>query len=125
MFPLPGESPKSTRVLINPAVNLTVNAASPVKEQALQFVDFVQRSWQSVAVANAENSIASIDVGRGSPPAVGRSSSRSSQAHQATVAPLSWANNPNGVAVFRAGITSLLRRNEDVDQVLAEVDAAW
>ena len=48
LFPLPGESAKSTRVLANPAVNLTVNAASPVKEQALQFVDFVQRSWQSV-----------------------------------------------------------------------------
>src|SRR4051794_32232732 len=61
-FPLTGESPKSTRVLINPAVNLTVNAASPVKQQALQFVDFVQRSSQSVAIANAEDSIASIDI---------------------------------------------------------------
>jgi raffinose/stachyose/melibiose transport system substrate-binding protein len=125
MFPLPGESPNSTRVLINPAVNLTVNAASPVKEQALQFVDFVQRSWQSVAVANAENSIASIDVVKAFTPDRWSLFKPFIAAHQVTVAPLSWANNANGVAVFRAGLTSLLAGTKSVDQVLAEVDAAW
>jgi raffinose/stachyose/melibiose transport system substrate-binding protein len=124
-FPLPGESPKSTRVLINPAVNLTVNAASPVKEQALQFVDFVQRAWQSVAVANAENSIASIDVVKGFTPDRWSLFKPFIAAHLTTVAPLSWANNANGVAVFRAGLTSLLAGTKTPDHVLAEIDAAW
>jgi len=93
LFPLPGESAKSTRVLANPAVNLTVNAASPVKQQALQFVDFVQRAWQSVAVANAENSIASIDIVKGLTPDRWSLFKPFIAAHQVTVAPLSWAND--------------------------------
>jgi len=124
-FPLPGETARSTRVLVNPAVNVTVNAASPVKEQALQFVDFLERSWQSVAFANAENSIASIDLVAGFTPERWSLFEPFLRAHQVYVAPLSWANNPTGVAVFRAGLTSLLAGTKSVDQVLAEVDAAW
>ena len=124
-FPLPGDTVKSTRVLLNPAVNLTVNAASPVKQQALQFVDFVQRAWQSVAVANAENSIASIDLLKGYTPDRWSLFKPFIQSHQTSVAALSWANNANGVAVFRAGLTSLLAGTKSVDQVLADVDAAW
>src|SRR6266496_3022136 len=49
-------------------ISLTVNVASPVKQQALQFLDFIGRSWQSVAFANDENSISSLDVVKGVAP---------------------------------------------------------
>jgi len=47
------------------------------------------------------------------------------KAHQLTISPLNWANNPSGVAVFRAEITALLAGTKTIDQVLTEIDAAW
>jgi raffinose/stachyose/melibiose transport system substrate-binding protein len=124
-FPLPGETPKATRVLVNPAVNLTVNAASPVREQALAFVDFAERAWQSVPVADAENSLPNVDIAAGYAPERWSLFRPYLKARQTYVMPLAWANNPTGVAVFRAGISALLAGTKTVDQVLAEVDAAW
>jgi hypothetical protein len=41
------------------------------------------------------------------------------------VSPLIYDSNPRGVAAFRAGITSLLAGTTTVDQVPANIDAAW
>jgi raffinose/stachyose/melibiose transport system substrate-binding protein len=124
-FPLPGQNIKSTWVLINPLVNLTVNAASPVKQQALQFLDFIGRSWQSVAFSNDENAISSLDAAKGVAPVKLGLFGPSIKEHRLAISPLNWANNPNGAAVFRAGIIALLAGTKTIDQVLAEVDAAW
>jgi raffinose/stachyose/melibiose transport system substrate-binding protein len=124
-FPLPGQNIKSTWALINPLVNLTVNAASPVKAQALQFLDFIGRSWQSVTFSNDENAISSLDAAKGVVPAKLGLFGPIIKEHRLAISPLNWANNPNGAAVFRTGIIALLAGTKTIDQVLAEVDVAW
>jgi raffinose/stachyose/melibiose transport system substrate-binding protein len=124
-FPVPGASPKNTRVLVNPLVNLAVNAASPVKQAAVTFLDYIGRAWQSVAIANTEDSISSLDLAKGVGPADLPLFASLFKARQTAVAPLAWANNTTGVAVWRAGITALLAGTKTIDQVLTETDAAW
>jgi raffinose/stachyose/melibiose transport system substrate-binding protein len=124
-FPIPGQNVKSTRVMVNPGEYLAVNNDSPVKAQALQFLDFVAGAWQGVAIANAENSVSSLDAAKGVAPKSLPHFAPFVKAQQLVVSPLIFANNANAVAVFRGGITSLLAGTKTIDQILAEIDAAW
>ena len=76
-------------------------------------------------LGDAENSIAAVDVATGYAPQRWSSFKPVIAAHEVYVAPLSWANNPTGVATFRSGIGALLAGTKSIDQVLAETDAAW
>jgi raffinose/stachyose/melibiose transport system substrate-binding protein len=124
-FPIPGQSVKTTRVMVNPGEYLAVNDDSPVKAEALEFLDFVAGAWQGVAIANFENSVSSLDAAKGVAPKALPHFAPFVKAHQLVVSPLIFANNANAVAVFRGGITSLLAGTKTIDQVLAELDAAW
>jgi raffinose/stachyose/melibiose transport system substrate-binding protein len=124
-FPFPGATVASTRVMVNPGEYLAVSAASPVKQQALEFLDFVAGSWPSAAVATAENSVSSLDLVKGVVPNGMSLFAPFIRAHDFVVSPLIWSNNSSGVAAFRAGITALLAGTKTVDQALADVDAAW
>jgi raffinose/stachyose/melibiose transport system substrate-binding protein len=124
-FPLPGDSVKTTHVLVYPVVTLAVRASSPVKQQALQFLDFVARSWQSVFIANDENSISSLDLAKGVAPPNLSLYSPFIKSHQVSINPINWANNPTSITVLSADITALLAGTKTIDQVLTDVDAAW
>jgi raffinose/stachyose/melibiose transport system substrate-binding protein len=124
-FPILGATASSTRVLINTVVNLAVNAASPVKQAAVTFLDYIGRAWQGVAIANTYDSISSLDLAKGVGPANLPLFSSLFKAHDTAVTALSWANNPAAIAVWRADITALLAGTKTIDQVLAETDAAW
>jgi raffinose/stachyose/melibiose transport system substrate-binding protein len=125
LFPFPGASPKSTRVLVNPVNNLAVNAASPVKGSALTFLDFLGRAWQGVAFANTAGSISTLDIAKGVVPSHLSLFSPYFKTKLVDVAPLAWANNPAGVAALRTGIIGLLAGTKSIDDVLAAADAAW
>jgi raffinose/stachyose/melibiose transport system substrate-binding protein len=124
-FPLPAASGKANRVVINPLRALAVNAASPVKQQAVQFLDFLGRSWQSLAWATGNYSIASVDAWKGVVPTYLALFAEPFKAHRIYVAPSAWANNANGTAVLRADITAMLAGTKTIDQALTETDAAW
>jgi len=124
-FPFPGDSVENTRVMVNPGEYLAVSAASPVRQQALQFLDFLGRSWPAVAFAGAENSVSSLDLVTGSAPKDLPLFAPLVKSRRFVVSPLIWGNNPAGVIAFRAGVTALLAGTKSVDQVLAETDAAW
>ena len=124
-FPLPGATVKRTRVMVNPGEYLTVNAASPVKPQALQFLDFAASAWPAVAIATTENSISTLDLIKGFVPKWMAAFAPFIKRQAFVLSPLIYDNNPRGVAAFRAGITSLLAGTSTVDQVLANTDAAW
>jgi raffinose/stachyose/melibiose transport system substrate-binding protein len=125
LFPLPAASGKPLRVVINPLHALAVNAASPVKQQAIEFLDFVGRAWQSVALASANYSISALDAWKGVAPSYLSLFAPAFKAHRVYVAPSAWANNLNGVAVLRADIVSMLTDTKTIDQVLTDADAAW
>jgi raffinose/stachyose/melibiose transport system substrate-binding protein len=124
-FPLPGQSVTSTRVMVSPSEYLTVSAASPVKQQALQFLDFLGRSWPSVTIANAENSISPLDTVKGVVPANLPLFAPFIKAHEFVISPVLWPGNPTGVATLRGGFTAILAGTKTIDQVLTETDAAW
>jgi raffinose/stachyose/melibiose transport system substrate-binding protein len=124
-FPLPGASLKRTRVMVSPGEYLTVNAASPVKEQAVQFLDFVAGAWPGVAMATTENTISTLDLIKGVVPKWMAAFAPFIKRQEFVVSPLIYDNKPGGVAAFRAGITSLLAGTSTVDQALANTDAAW
>jgi len=123
--PLPAATGKSFRVVVNPLNALAVNAASPVKQQAIQFVDFAGRAWQSVALATANYSISALDASKGVVPSYLSLYAPAFNAHRVYIAPSAWANNLNGVAVLRADIMALLAGTKTIDQVLTDTDAAW
>lgn len=124
-FPLPGATVKRTRVMVSPGEYLTVNPASPVKQQALQFLDFVASAWPAVAIATAEDTISTLDLIKGVVPKSMAAFAPLIKRQEFVLSPLIYDNNPRGVAAFRAGITSLLAGTSTVDQVLANIDAAW
>ena len=124
-FPLPGATSKRTRVMVNPGEYLTVKAASPVKQQALQFLDFVAGAWPGVAIATTENSISTLDLIKGFVPKWMAAFAPFIKRQEFVVSPLIYDNKPGGVAAFRAGITSLLAGTSTADQALANTDAAW
>jgi raffinose/stachyose/melibiose transport system substrate-binding protein len=125
LFPLPAPSGQALRVVINPLHALAVNAASPVKQQAIQFLDFVGGSWQGVALATANYSISALDAWKGVTPSYLSLFAPAFESHRVYVAPSAWANNLNGVAVLRADITAMLAGTKTIDQVLGDADAAW
>ena len=125
LFPLPAPSGKALRVVINPLHALAVNASSPVRQQAIEFLDFVGHSWQGVAVASANNSISALDAWKGVVPSDLSLFAPAFKSHRVYVAPSAWANNLNGVAVLRADITAMLAGTKTIDQVLTDTDAAW
>ena len=124
-FPFPGDTVKNTRVMVNPGEYLAVSAASPVRQQALEFLDFLGRSWPAVALADAENSVSTLDLVKGVVPQKLPLFAPFVKARAFVVSPLIWSNKSSGVAAFRAGVTALLAGTKTVDQVLAETDAAW
>lgn len=125
LFPLPAATGKSLRVVVNPLRALAVNAASPVKQQAIQFVDFAGRAWQSVALATANSSISALDASKAIVPSYLSLYAPAFKTHRVYIAPSAWANNTNGPAILRADVMALLAGTKTIDQVLTDTDAAW
>lgn len=117
-FPLPGATVSRTRVMVSPGEYLTVNAASPVRQQALQFLDFVASAWPAVATATTENTISTLDLIKGVVPKWMAAFAPLIKRQEFVLSPLIYDNTPRGVAAFRAGITSLLAGTSTVDQVI-------
>ena len=125
VYPLPGDSADSTRVIAGLSDSFGVNAKSANLDVAKNFIEFITQPDQAKIFPAVNGNMSLADTVAGDFPT-----------HLTAVKPfvegektvpvvnLEW---PNGqvYTAFQTGSTALLTGQQTIDQVLAAMDAAW
>jgi raffinose/stachyose/melibiose transport system substrate-binding protein len=125
MFPFPGDSPASTRMLANWGSSLTVWAKSPVLQTAIDIVDFFARQGQSELLSKVNGTVSPRDWKLGIlPPTLSSFTSLYKSKRVVPIFKNSLVNEQTNQA-FIQGITGLFTGQKNVDQILHDMDKAW
>ncbi|MBY4208083.1 extracellular solute-binding protein [Rhodococcus fascians] len=131
VFPVPGTTPEETYVLLDPAGNFAINAASDNADAARKFIDFLATSDQSDRFSKSIGTVSRQDYARSSDPGVAAEALGEDHSLLAPYASrfvlnptYTWPSSTIVTALSDAG-QGLFTGQSTPDDVLQAADDAW